>query len=132
MAKTTVGTLNQPLKMKPASRAAMTTQNLIGARTVKSLPGPMRIRHPARPKKKERMQTDEPPAAAHCPTRSLAAWLALLEKRPSGAHIDLGLGRVRPVWKRMAGGISAPVRPVAGTNGHGPTGARLDRPLPDG
>src|SRR5690625_7828287 len=100
MAKTTVGTLNQPLKMKPASREAMTTQNLIGARKVKSLPGPMRIRHPARPKKKERMQTDEPPAAAHCPTRSLAAGIALLAQPTSQAHTTLHLERVPQVRNR--------------------------------
>ncbi|HLS06056.1 MAG TPA: folylpolyglutamate synthase/dihydrofolate synthase family protein [Wenzhouxiangella sp.] len=75
------------------------------------------------------MQTDEPPAAAHCPTRSLAAWLALLEKRSSEAHIDLGLDRVRQVWKRMAGVISAPVITVAGTNGKGSTVAMLEAML---
>ena len=91
------------------------------------------------------MQTDERPVAVHCsdpdpgsdpgpgsdrdPDRDLAAWLALLEKRSSEAHIDLGLARVRQVWKGMQTALSAPVITVAGTNGKGSTVAMIEAML---
>ena len=63
------------------------------------------------------------------PDRSLADWLALLERRHP-QEIDLGLDRVAAVWSRL-GGDNSPfagcrIITVAGTNGKGSTVACIE------
>src|SRR5690625_5291333 len=135
----------RPLKTMQRSPLVMTAKCLCKAAPGKRPRHPGQMKNRIRAKKKERMQTDERPVAVHCsdsdpgsdpgpgsdrdPDRDLAAWLALLEKRSSEAHIDLGLARVRQVWKGMETVLSAPVITVAGTNGKGSTVAMLEAML---
>ena len=71
----------------------------------------------------------DPSAQSHCMTRTLAEWLAYQE-HVNVHSIELGLDRVREVWRRM--GASAPAKhviTVGGTNGKGSTVALLDAML---
>lgn len=59
----------------------------------------------------------------------LAEWLARLERRAPASRIELGLDRVREVWRRMDARLSAPVITVAGTNGKGSVVAMIESML---
>lgn len=57
---------------------------------------------------------------------ALADWLKRLERRAPVSHIELGLDRVRDVWRAMAIDLSVPILTVAGTNGKGSVVAMLE------
>jgi dihydrofolate synthase/folylpolyglutamate synthase len=68
--------------------------------------------------------------SAHDPaTASLEEWLARLERRAPASHIDLGLDRVRAVWRRMGAELAVPVITVGGTNGKGSVVAMIESML---
>lgn len=52
-------------------------------------------------------------------TQSLAGWLARLEARAPANRIELGLERVRAVWRRLDATVTVPIITVGGTNGKG-------------
>jgi len=60
---------------------------------------------------------------------TLTDWLARLERRTPASRIELGLERVREVWKRMDAGLSMSVITVAGTNGKGSVVAMVESML---
>lgn len=60
---------------------------------------------------------------------SLGDWLARLERRAPASRIELGLERVREVWRRMGDQLSVPVITVAGTNGKGSVVAMIEAML---
>jgi dihydrofolate synthase/folylpolyglutamate synthase len=67
--------------------------------------------------------------ASNLNSSPLAAWLARLERRAPASRIELGLDRVREVWRRMDAGLSVPVITVAGTNGKGSVVAMIESML---
>ncbi len=59
--------------------------------------------------------------------KALADWLARLDRRSPESRIDLGLDRVRTVYRRLTpNGPDCPVITVAGTNGKGSVVAMLE------
>lgn len=59
----------------------------------------------------------------------LADWLGRLERRAPASRIELGLERVREVWRAMDAELSMPVITVAGTNGKGSVVAMIESML---
>jgi dihydrofolate synthase/folylpolyglutamate synthase len=62
----------------------------------------------------------------HSEAPSLARWLERLEARAPASRIELGLDRVRAVWRRLETELEQPVVTVTGTNGKGSAVAMID------